>query len=136
MKSPAEKKISIAEFGVELRLTEAVYGVVKMVAAYTFAPLPKGKGGVEYAAALFTIACTPKNGSGQCVITSPTIQGDIRAEGITEAIITAAQHGRVWATMNAPYTAIIPRTGYSEKAAPLSEMIRKAIRRAPLAAKK
>ena len=128
MKSPTEKKITIAEFGVELRLSEAVYGVVRVIATYKFPPPPKGKGGVEWASALFTIHCTPKDGKGQCVITSPTITGDIRATGITEAVIQAAQHGRVWATMNAPYTAILPRTGYSEKAAPLSEKIRRALK--------
>ena len=136
MTKSTEKKITIAEFGVELRLSEAVYGVVRLIATYKFAPPPKGKGGVEWAAALFTITCNPKNGSGQCVVKSPTIQGEIRATGITEAIITAAQHGRVWASMNAPYTAIIPRTGYSEKAAPLTDLIRKEVSRSPLAVKK
>ena len=126
MTKPTEKKITIAEFGVSLRLTETRYGEVKMIATYNFPTLPKVRGGVEWAAALFTIDCNPKSGKGKCVITSPTIDGEIVVEnGINEAIITAAQHGRVWAQILTPYTAVQPRIAYTQKAQGMENGIRK-----------
>ena len=128
MKSPTEKKITIAEFGVELRLIETKYGEVKMIATYKFPTLPYGRKGTEWAAVLFTITCTPPNGKGKCEIKSSCIAGEIVVEGINEAIITAAQHGRVWARMDSPYLAIQPRISYTEKATGMVDEIRKKLK--------